>query len=203
MLHKTTNKLFQGTYQYKIVLVCAYAYLFRGQAAADTLKRLSEDIETRKFNTQKTQDEFDYALTVANALVKMPGIDIRVESPWISIYTNTKAHLATLSLINEEKVKYIAQPPASTNLAEGTIIVPKRDYDYRVTIGRSHQENSAFVAWAESNSKILLTKGVKTDLLKSRTWGGTYFYITGENNLLMAKMHLGSVISKIERIIKA
>jgi hypothetical protein len=38
---------------------------------------------------------------------------------------------------------------------------------------------------------------------KSRSWGGTHFYITGDNNLLMAKMHLAGAISKVERIIKA
>jgi hypothetical protein len=58
------------------------------------------------------------------------------------------------------------------------------------------------VAWAGTNSKLKLTKSCAKALLKPRSWGGSYFYITGDNNLLMAKMHLGGCISKVERIIK-
>jgi hypothetical protein len=47
-----------------------------------------------------------------------------------------------------------------------------------------------------------MTKSCKTALGKNKSWGGTHFYVSGENNLLMAKMHLGGSILKIERIIK-
>jgi capsular polysaccharide biosynthesis protein len=54
-----------------------------------------------------------------------------------------------------------------------------------------------------SNKKCKLTKSCIRELEKQRSWGGSHFYITGNNNLLLAKMHLGGSISKIERIIKA
>ena len=76
------------------------------------------------------------------------------------------------------------------------------NYDFRITLGKTSHEHSAFIAWAESNSKVKLTKSCKLDLLKDRTWGGKHLYVTGDNNLLMVKMQLGDSIAKIERIIK-
>lgn len=81
--------------------------------------------------------------------------------------------------------------------------MPKINFDYKVTIGKTIQEHSAFIQWAEGNAKLKLTKSVKKELSKHRSWGGAYFYLTGDNNLLMAKMHLGGSINKVERIIKA
>ena len=81
--------------------------------------------------------------------------------------------------------------------------MPKMNFEFRVTLGKTTHENSAFVQWLEGNKKCRLTKSAKKDLLKTNSWGGKHFYITGDNNLLMAKMHLGGSISKVERIIKA
>jgi hypothetical protein len=70
-------------------------------------------------------------------------------------------------------------------------------------LGKTTQEHSAFIQWAENNAKLKLTKTCKRELARDYSWGGTYFYVTGENNLLMTKMHLGGSINKVERIIKA
>jgi hypothetical protein len=80
--------------------------------------------------------------------------------------------------------------------------MPKMNYDYRVTLGKTTQEYQSFIEWAETSKKIKLTKSCKKDLQRLRTWGGTHFYISGENNLLLAKMHLSGAIAKIERIVK-
>jgi hypothetical protein len=69
-------------------------------------------------------------------------------------------------------------------------------------MGSTKQEYSTFVEWAEKHPKIKLTKSCIRDLNKNRSWGGTHFYVTGDNNLLMAKMHLGGTISKVQRIIR-
>ena len=76
-------------------------------------------------------------------------------------------------------------------------------YEFRVTMGKTVQPNIAFIEWADTNKKCKLTKSCIRDLEKQRSWGGTHFYITGDNNLLMAKMHLGGAIAKIERIVKS
>lgn len=210
MLYKTTRRLFKGTYQYKIVLVCGGAQMFRNGDMDETLDHLNKidlvDVNNRNSSWRssniKTQDELDYAFQLQSALSKLKDIDIRVESPWVSIYSNSKKDINSLAKLDIDKVKYISEPPADTVLTNNTVIMPKMDYDYRVTLGKTTQEYSAFIEWASSNKKCKLTKSCIKDLLKTRTWGGKHFYISGDNNLLMAKMHLGGSIAKVERIVK-
>lgn len=208
MLYKTTNKLFRGTYQYKIVLVCAGApYLRSGDmdAALMSLRTLvpSDIPNLSRFKRKiiKTQEELDYSIELCEQIKKIGQCEIRVESPWVSIYTNDKSALDQLANINQENVKYIAKPPEGMELVQGSIVLSGLAYDYRVTVGRTLQNYSAFVEWADANSaKTKLTKSCRNDLLKEKSWGGAYFYISGENALLMAKMMLGSVITKVEKI---
>jgi len=206
MLHKTTNRLFKGTYQYKIVLICATASMFRSgdmDSALAQIKKILVSVSSVYSNRRFTQEDVDYAYKLHSAISSMSDFDLRVESPWISLYTNNLAHINLLTSLDETKVKYISAPPVNQQLASDSIIMPKMDYDYRITLGKTTTEHSAFVQWAENSDKLKLTKSCRKDLLKQRSWGGTYFYITGDNTLLMAKMHLGGSIAKIERIIKA
>lgn len=150
----------------------------------------------------RTPEELTYAFQLAFALKRMSdAVEIRVESPWISIYTNDLPIVESLSNLDETKVKYISSPAPGTVLEQGNIIVSNRDYDYRVTVGKTMQDHAAFVEWADANSdKTRLTRTCRKDLLNESSWGGSYFYITGDNALLMAKMMLGSVITKVETI---
>ena len=211
MQYKVTKKLFNGIYQYKIVLTCAGSSLFRHNDLDTVYKTLLEitippQPKTAQFGYRRggisNQDDLDYAFQLQKALSKMSDIDIRVESPWLSIYSNNLADISKLSKINVDQVKYISKPPDNTTLDAGTVIMPKMNYDFRITMGKTTQEHSTFVEWAESNKKLKLTKSCVKNLLKPRSWGGTHFYITGDNNLLMARMHLGGSISKVERIVK-
>ena len=211
MQYKVTKKLFSGIYQYKIVLTCAGSSLFRHNDLDTVYKTLlAITIPTQPKTAQfgyrpggiSNQDDLDYAFQLQKALSKMSDIDIRVESPWLSIYSNNLADISKLSKINVDQVKYISKPPDNTTLDAGTVVMPKMNYDFRITLGKTIQEHSTFVQWAESNKKLKLTKSCVKNLLKPRSWGGTHFYVTGDNNLLMARMHLGGSISKVERIVK-
>jgi hypothetical protein len=207
MLFKTTKRLFRGQYQYKLVLTCAGASWFRGgdwTGTLDNLKKISlEDKNHWRSQSIKTKDDLDYAFKLQHQLNKLANLEVRVETPWITVYTNDKSSIDSIVKLDKDKVKYISVPPANTPLEENTIILPKINYDYKITLGKTDQEHSAFIQWAEKNSKLKLTKTCKRELARNRSWGGTYFYVTGENNLLLAKMHLGGSINKIERIIKA
>ena len=202
MLFKTTRRLFKGTYQYKIVLVCTGASLFRDCNMPETILSLQKIDITKKPGFIKSPQDLAYAIKLATELQGMTDFDLRVESPWITIYTNNKKNITVLSKIDQDKVKYICIPPTKNNLQANTIIMPKMDYDYRITMGKTTNEYSAFVGWAEGNKKLKLTKSCRSDLIKDRSWGGRHFYVTGDNNLLLTKMHLGGSIAKIERIIK-
>jgi hypothetical protein len=213
MFYKTTNRLFRGLYQYKLVIVCAGANWFRGgdmDGVLEQLKKVSiseNTLKDRLLNYHrsniKTQEDLDYAFKLQSELKKLKDIEVRVETPWISVYTNSKSNIDKLIKLDESKVKYASIPPASTPLGQDTIIMPKMPYDFRITLGKTTQNHSAFIDWAEQNKKLKLTKACKRELSRDRSWGGTHFYITGDNNLLMAKMHLGGSINKVERIIKA
>lgn len=208
MQYKTTTKLFHGTYQYKIVLVCAGVSIFRNgfDEALEGLKKVNLSSNSTQWvgsRMVKTQEDLDYLFKLHSALAKLQDVDFRVEAPWLSVYTNEKSNIDKLSKLDKNRVKYISAPPANAALVENTIIMPKKDFEFRVTMGKTAQEHTTFIAWADSNKNVELTKSCKRDLEKHRSWGGTHFYITGNNNLLLARMHLGDSISKVERIIKA
>lgn len=208
MLIKTTNKLFLGTYQYKTVLVCPGASLFRScdlDSALESLKKINLDkADTPRYSKSiKTQDDLDYAFKLQKALAKSDGFEVRVESPWVSVYSKDRATVDLLCKLDPTRVKYISVPPTGTVLEGNTVIMPKTPFDFRITLGKTTQCHDTFIEWAEQNSKIKLTKSAKKELSKKLSWGGTHFYVKGDNNLLMVKMHLGGSISKIERIVKA
>ena len=132
----------------------------------------------------------------------MQDFDLRVESPWISIYTNNKDDIVLLQNINSDVVKYISLPDPASTLESGVVVMPKTPFDYRITLGKTTKSHPEFVEWATALDKLKLTKSCIRALQNPRSWGGTHFYVKGDNVLLMAKMHLGGSISKIDRIIK-
>jgi hypothetical protein len=205
MLTKQTKRLFHGKYQYKAVLVCPAASWFRGcnvDGAIEKLKEFTFDAKSGFSNKIKTKEDLEYCLKLGNVLATLSDYDIRVENPFLSFYTNLKTDIDALVKINSDRVKYISIPDPTSSLESNTVILPKVDYDFRVTIGRTRSAHDTFIEWAEKNDKLKLTKSCKSALKKSVSWGGTYFYVRGEKNLLVAKMMLGGSINKVERILK-
>jgi hypothetical protein len=203
MLVKQTRRLFQGKYQYKAVLVCPAAQFFRGKNfnyAIDKIKESGIGVGKNPYNKIKTIEDFDYCLKLAKTILKMSDFDLRVENPFISFYTNSSQDIDMLVKLDTTRVKYTSAP--SKPIEEGTIIMPKINFDYRVTLGKSNKRQDNFVEWAETNSKIKLTNSCKQELLRPLSWGGSYFYVKGEKQLMMAKMMLGGCINKIETIVK-
>lgn len=207
---KETRSLFLRKYQYKVVLVCPAATLFRGgdfDGALKELEKMSLITGSPKHHSHwasriKTPDDLEYSKALCVDLKKLQDFDVRIESPTVNIYTNNLKDVNGLTKKYKDNVKYISKPPDDITLTEGNVVMTKMDYDFRITMGATKQEYSSFIEWAESNAKVKLTKSCIRDLTRSRSWGGTHFYVTGENNLLLVKMHLGSTLSKVERIIK-
>jgi len=210
ILYKTTNRLFKGQYQYKIVLTVPGSSLFRSGDMDATLRQLQKidlnktsDLLFYRANI-KSKDDLDYTFKLQSTIKKLESkLWLRVESPWVSVYTNEKSVVKSLTKLDESRVKYVCAPPEGGTLVSGTVILPKINFEYKVTLGKTNHENSAFIEWAEQNSKVKLTKSCINHLTKDSSWGGSYFYITGDKNLLVAKMHLGGSIGKIERVVKA
>lgn len=208
--YKTANRLFRGQYQYKVVLIVPGASMFRSGKMNVVLRLLSEvDLDRSVYTATfyrsniKNNADLDYCHAVRDAIEALQDFEMRVESPWLTVYTNSQKDVDLLVSIDEERVKYVSRPAANTVLEAGTIILPKVDFEYKVSLSSTRQDFSAFVEWAETNTKVQLTNSCINALSKNRSFGGSYFYITGEKNLLLAKMHLGGSINKIERILKA
>lgn len=207
MKYKETRSLFLGTYQYKVVLVCPAATLLRGGDIDGAIRQLSAwrpgDKNYWNWQTRiKSPDEWEMSKSLCADLKKLQDFVIRIESPNVNFYTNNEKDVKLLEKKYSNTIKYISKP-SNVTLEEGVIVMPKMDFDYKITMGATRQEYSSFVSWAETNPKVKLTKSCIRDLERTRSWGGTHFYITGDNNLLLAKMHLGSTISKVQRILKS
>jgi hypothetical protein len=213
MQYKQTKKLFYGTYQYKIVLVCAGAGWFRNKDWDYTASMLGK-VDLDKNSAQnsgytrytgisiKTKEDLDYALDLLKLLRKLEDVDLRIESPWISLYTNTEKNIDKVTKLDTARIKYVSVPAKNTVLESGTVILPKVDFDYKITMGRTMQNYTTFVDWADSSTKLKLTKTCRKQLSNNNSWGGSYFYVTGDKNLMLTKMHLGGTIAKIERVAK-
>jgi hypothetical protein len=208
MKYKETRSLFLRKYQYKIALICPSATLFRGGDIDNAIMELAKiDIKHPEHfaywaSRIKSAEDLEYVRSLCSDFKKMTEFDIRVEQPIINVYTNDIKLVKLFERKYADTIKFISKPAEEGTLASDTIIMNKMNFDYRITMGSTKQEYSTFVEWAENHPKIKLTKSCIRDLNKNRSWGGTHFYVTGDNNLLMAKMHLGGTISKVQRIIR-
>ncbi len=188
---KTTTKLFFNKYAYKIVVLTKDSYRFR---------KTNEEGKYKINDNKKRVTYNDRLMTFLNSL---QDYEIRVESPYVSVYSNTKKDIDFIASIDSSNVKYTCEPSKNSNLTQGVVILPKINFEFKVTLGSTNQSYDAFVQWAENNPKVKLTKSCKIDLCRKGSWGGVYFYITGDKNLLMARMHLGGVINRVDKILKA
>lgn len=199
MLYKTHNKLFNNKYKYKIVLVLHRPGVFRGGDLDAILKKLDKPKESYPNNLMV---EDNYKRKVCNTL-SMMEFGLRVEGSLLSIYSNRLSDIDQIANIEPERVKYISKPVDGNILEPGTIVIKDSKYDFRVSLGRSKQSQDAFIEWCDANTnKVKLTPGCRRALCQQESWGGTYFYVAGEKTLLMAKMHLGTSIARIDKIIK-
>ncbi len=202
---KQTTRLFNGKYKYKIVLLSKAASWFRGGELANVKKNIGiVAASSIPWVKKLTPQDIDYVLKLVTALTPMTEYIVRIESPYINFYTNTDKDIEKLAKINPEFVKYVCipSPGSESELELNKIIVKNIDHEFRVTMGRTRQNHSNFVAWAADKDKLRLPKRAKNELAKDRSWGGYYFYVKDEKTLTMVKMFVGGEIQSIERCVK-
>ena len=203
---KRTKKLFDNTYQYKAVVVCVFSSLFRGKNLQFAEKKLEEFKATGKFpvwGKKATVDDVNYAKQLCKFLSNITDYDVRVESPFISFYSNNFADIKAITDISVDAVKYVSKPETQEPLEKNTVYVKKLEYDYKVTLGKTNQNYTNFINWAKSNAnKVRLPGRCIYDLSNDFSWGGSYFYVKDEKSLTMVKMFIGSNISRIDHVIK-
>ena len=204
---KDTTKLFMNKYKYKIVLVCPVANWFRGNDLAFVSSKFGELADPEQYPVWlkiKTPKDLEYCKTLHNVMFKLSDYELRIEHPLINVYTNVSVNLEKLASIDPDRVKYISVPnKANPELANNTVIVKKLDFDYKIFLGKTKQNHTNFIEWCKNNKKIKLTPTAKRSLSRNSSWGGSYFYVKGDQTLTMVRMFVGGSIAKIESVIKA
>ena len=174
----SSNKLFKNQYQFKLVIHKNFYYLEKPTLPKKQyFKKLQEFLEN-------TEDEFE----------------LSVNYSFITIFTNIEKLINEIIKIDEDRISSLSRIKNQTIVAD-TILLPRIPFDYKISLRKSSINHSSFIDWAKSNKNIKLTYSCIRELQRDRSYGGTYFYVKGNNNLLLAQMQLGEVIGKIEKII--
>ena len=174
----TANKLFKNRYQFKLIIYKNFYYLEKPTSPKKQyFKKLQEFLEN-------TEDEFELSINYS----------------LITIFTNVEKLIDEIIKIDENRVSSLSRVKSQAIIAD-TIFLPRIPFDYKISLRKSPSNHSSFINWAKSNKSIKLTKSCIRELQRDRSYGGTYFYVNGDNNLLLTQMQLGEVIGKIEKIV--
>jgi len=200
---KYSTKLFQGKHKYKVVFTTGVAGWFRSGTADSVLDHYQNN--DYYYARKASLNDKTHAKKLGELLKTIDIWAVRVETPFVSLYLNTENDLEKIVQACKNRIKYIEIPdPKSQNLlAEGTVLVKKLDYKFKVSLGVSNQNYSNFVQWCENNPKIRLPKRAKRDLNKDSNAGGGFFYVKDEKVLTMVRMFLGRTITKVENVVLA
>ena len=174
----SANKLFKNQYQYKLVIYRSFYQLEKPSIPKKQyFKKLQEFLEN-------TEDKFE----------------LSVNYSFITLLTNVKTLIDEIIKIDENRITNLSQVKRQDIVAD-TIFLPRIPFDYKISLRKSSVNHTSFITWAKSNKNIKLTGSCIRELQRDRSYGGTYFYVKGDNNLLLTQMQLGEVIGKIEKII--
>ena len=192
ILHKEMKKLYLNKYQYKVVLVLDAAWLFRGNNLERAKEQIFEIREAKSPSPYIKIFDTDLVLNLIDVLESIEDYTVRVERCYLSLYFTEDKHIRTIKKLMGSHVKEIYEPKIP--LSEGTV-VSSLPYDYKVHVKLNHSADySAFVEWAADNSKLRLPSSSKLALIHETWYNMVYFYVSGEKQLTLARLHLGSGI---------
>lgn len=190
--YTTTKYLYNGKYQYSIVLVSRYSFLFRSKKFDSLYKSavwLTSDLSEACSLNEYLKTIDDYA--------------IRVSTPYITIYVSNYSYIETIQNMFPMQVRRISTPKC--NLESDQIYLPKMNYDYRITLRQITNLNySSFVDWSISNTNVYISDTTKRKLSNPKLWdhSGSYVYVTGQRTLNFVKIFLAGAILNIKRIVR-
>ena len=199
------------TYQYKAVLVCPVSTWFRG-CNLDFARQKLRAIDPTKlpflsppWSKLRSRADLDYCIALESKLSNFQDFDIRVEHPLLNFYTNNFNDIISITSVDIDRIKYVSVPDEVLypKLEKNTVFLPKIDFGFKITMGKTRTSYDSFINWAETSDKVRLTKRCIQDLTSDRSWGGSYFYVKDEKSLTMVKMFLGTEIGRIDRVINA
>lgn len=208
---RETKKLFYNKYPHKIVIYCPGVHKLRCHTLDEALDILTiSDVKWRYqsllSSKKETNDEieesnsrFEYVKNVINTLKTFDDYKLRIEYYWLSIYVVDQSKVDQIINLDKSRVKYVCIP--DIDLSPGEIVMADDRFDYRITISPSNSNHSSFVEWAENNKNIKVPNSSVSLLIRDHQYRQTYFYVKGDKQLSMVRLHLGSCIQRIEKII--
>lgn len=206
---KETKKLFMDEYAYKAVLIVPGAHWFRGHDFQNVKEKLKTFRAKNNFTmpirigsaTFKKIEDTYYTEKLLNLVLKLDDFEIRVETPYLSFYTNTAEDIDKLCALDSERVKYVSKPPVQ-GLIKNTVLMNRTGWDYKITLGQTRQSYQDFLEWADKTGDLVkLTGSSKKALARDNHWGGTHFYAKNDKAITMIRMFLGDSISRIDQVI--
>jgi hypothetical protein len=203
-----TSKLFFDKFVNKVTVVTPVASEFRNNkmeytktSLANLSLRISKS-ENKSISvtawTKRMVNETDIKLAVAlcNLLANTKSdYAIRVEGPWLGIYSNDDALID--NIVANNMVKEVSKP-ASSKVRDfllanpNSIISNKYTHKYRVTVNPLKESSANFHSWAEKIPTIKLLKRTY------RTEG--YFYASNEKTLGMCRLFLGNKLRRVDTL---
>ncbi len=205
ILIKRTKKLFDNTYAYKAVIVCPLSNLFRGnniQYAQQKLKEIKKTGQYPLWAKKATVRDIDFGLDICKTLFKFQDYSLRIESPFISFYSNNLSHIKSITELDYDAVKYVTMPIERQSMEKDTVYVRRLDYGFKITMGRTTQSQLNFLQWTKANAgKIRMPKRCLEDLERGHSWGGGHFYVKDDKTLTMVRMFLGNSIARVDKVV--
>ena len=174
-----SNRLFKNRYRYKLVLFKFESHCFKSPTIPKQkyFKKVENLLTT-------TTEEFELTQSYSNVI----------------LLSNSKEFIDSIINIDPTRIAQFSTVKKDDIIAD-TIFLPRIPFDFKVNLRKSLTNHKSFIDWAKPNKNIKLTNSCIRALNRDWSYGGTYFYVRGENNLLLAKMQLGEIIGKIEKII--
>jgi len=211
-----TNKLFYGTYIYKLTINNGLSVIFRYKNLSysrEVLDKLQHQYEHgqpllySRFYRQSPVKEHSFldARKLYIFFCKTDDYTLRIEGSVLSIYSNSKEWIYGIkNSLNAANLLEFWEPNPDhiTHLVPNTIIVPSSNgYGYKVTFGSGMGNTSGFANWAKNNLKQVKVGPVLMNNLERNNYvADMYFYARDENTLNLCQLMLTN-IRRIDKLI--
>ena len=214
--HETT-KLFYNKYLYRLGIRNPLASIFRNKNfayASTILDQLQLDYEagqplqvTYVMRVQPIRiQDFKDAQILYNELTRyQDDYILRIENQTVSVYSNDKQWLKTLSYKIKNVLDFSEPDTAFVEYLKqniNTIIVEDTfGYDYKITLGNDRCP-TIFAQWLRVNrDKVRITDKLIQDIENKYFTTGRYFYLRSENVLMLVKLIILDSIQRIDKLV--
>ena len=202
------NKLHKNQYYYRI----KFSFTQRSNRGLGVFNSLDlfKELENNKFTNVEQLcrlwnmyfasklEEFRQCATILNQIQHESKIYIDRWYQTVDVFTNNALAIEQLRKI---RLHHNYSEVVSTKLQPNQIYLPNIQFDYKITLKNSTDGSPGFGTWAKKHKNVRLTPKCEKLFNSNRTQYDAYFYVSGENTLLLVQMMIGTAIRKIEYVV--